>query len=60
MSDITKCTGDGCLFAEDCWRFKAPENPIQQSYFAKPPHKDGKCSYLWLLRQPETDGPDNG
>ena len=35
MPDITKCKNDKCVKHSQCWRFTAPDSPIQQwnSYF---------------------------
>ncbi len=46
MTDITKCTGEGCELKETCYRFTAPTG-MWQSYFMNPPIKDGKCEYQW-------------
>jgi hypothetical protein len=46
MTDITKCTGEGCALKESCYRFTASEG-MYQSYFMNSPIKDGKCEYQW-------------
>ena len=46
MTDITKCTGEGCELKETCYRFTASEG-MYQSYFMNSPIKDGKCEYHW-------------
>ena len=50
--DISKCTGEGCLLKEKCYRFVAEPNPYWQSYMA-PPKKSVKnkdeCNYYWSL-----------
>jgi len=46
MTDITKCTGEGCALNETCYRFTAPAE-MYQSFFMTPPIKDGKCEYYW-------------
>jgi hypothetical protein len=46
MTDITKCTGEGCPLKETCYRFTAPAE-MYQSYFMAPPVKNGKCEYHW-------------
>jgi len=38
MSDITKCTGEGCPMRGTCRRFTDKES-IRQSYFVEPPFK---------------------
>jgi hypothetical protein len=45
MTDITKCTGEGCELKETCYRFTAPTGMLQ-SYFMNPPIKDGKCEKI--------------
>jgi hypothetical protein len=47
MSDITKCSGEGCKMKNDCHRFTAKANEWRQSYFEKPPIKKGKCDFFW-------------
>jgi len=46
MTDITKCTGDGCELKETCYRFTAPMGTYQ-SMFVDVPLKDGECDYYW-------------
>jgi hypothetical protein len=46
MTDITKCTGEGCPLKETCHRFTAPAE-MYQSYFMTPPVLNGKCEYYW-------------
>ena len=46
MTDITKCTGEGCPLKETCYRFTAPAE-MYQSFFMDSPIKDGKCEYYW-------------
>jgi hypothetical protein len=46
MTDITKCTGEGCPLKETCYRFTAPAE-MYQSYFMTPPVLNGKCEYHW-------------
>jgi hypothetical protein len=46
MTDITKCTGEGCELKETCYRFTAPTE-MYQSFFFESPIKDGKCEYQW-------------
>lgn len=47
MSDITKCTGEGCQDKDTCRRYTDPASEHNQSYFAEPPVKDGKCPMYW-------------
>jgi hypothetical protein len=44
MSDIKKCSGEGCPVKGDCKRFLATDGFLQ-SWFLEPPIKDGKCDY---------------
>jgi len=46
MADISKCTGEGCVLKENCYRFTAPSGMLQ-SFFISPPIKDGECDYYW-------------
>ena len=46
MSDITMCSGFGCDFKNDCYRFTANRG-IWQSWFSVVPIKDGKCEMFW-------------
>ena len=52
MTDITKCTGEGCSMKEHCYRFKAPDNDLWQSYFIEAPIKSKglsgeECPHFW-------------
>lgn len=47
MADITMCNGNYCELAQTCYRYKAIPTPHYQSYFIKPPIKDGKCDHYW-------------
>jgi hypothetical protein len=48
MTDITKCSGEGCPLSETCYRFTAVGDPYYQSYFVQPPYKeDTGCSMFW-------------
>jgi hypothetical protein len=47
MTDITKCTGEGCPLKETCYRFTS-ETGMYQSFFFGVPIKNGKCEYHWL------------
>jgi hypothetical protein len=46
MTDITKCTGEGCGLKETCYRFTATTG-MYQSFFFEVPIKNGKCEYYW-------------
>ena len=46
MTDITKCTGEGCALKETCYRFTATTG-MYQSFFFGVPIKNGKCEYYW-------------
>ena len=45
--DITLCPGTNCPYKESCYRFTAKPSEYMQSYFMKPPIKDGKCDMYW-------------
>ena len=51
MPDITMCTGDGCPWKEQCYRHTAAPTPLWQSYFVKPPIKDGRCDHYWEVEE---------
>lgn len=48
MTDITKCSGDGCPVKDLCYRFNAPGSTYQ-SYFMQVPfdHDKLECEHLW-------------
>jgi hypothetical protein len=46
MTDITKCTGEGCPLKETCYRFTATTG-MYQSFFLEVPIRNGKCEYYW-------------
>ncbi len=46
MSDITKCSGDGCPLKTTCYRYTAPTG-MYQSFFVGVPIKNGQCEYYW-------------
>ena len=46
MTDITKCTGEGCALKETCYRFTATTG-MYQSFFVGVPIKNGQCEYYW-------------
>ena len=39
MSDITKCSGEGCPLKEKCVRFISTSNRYRQSFFVEVPGK---------------------
>jgi hypothetical protein len=45
--DITMCPGTNCPYKESCYRFTAKPSDYMQSYFMKPPIKEGKCDMYW-------------
>jgi hypothetical protein len=47
MPDITMCPGTDCPQKEKCYRYTAKPCEYWQSYFMKPPIKDGKCDLYW-------------
>lgn len=49
MSDITKCSGEGCPVKQSCYRFLATPNEFIQSYFSESPYSEGKkdCDHYW-------------
>ena len=51
MSDITKCSGDGCPWKNKCFRFLVPNNPEYQSSFIEIPGKYidevFSCEFIW-------------
>ena len=44
MPDISMCSGFECPLRETCYRYTAKPDE-RQSWFGKPPVKDGKCEY---------------
>ncbi len=60
MSDITKCTGEGCMRKTMCYRFTAKPHEYRQSYFSfVPVEKDGKCKHFWQnTPEEQRDSPD--
>jgi len=46
MTDITKCTGEGCALKQTCYRFIAPMGSYQ-SMFVEVPIRNSKCEYYW-------------
>ena len=47
--DISKCTGEGCLLKDDCFRYTVKADEFYQSFFTEPPFdkETNKCKYLW-------------
>ena len=52
MTDITKCTGEGCEFKNQCYRFTAPMGTYQ-SMFVEVPIKEEGCNYYWPVLSTE-------
>jgi hypothetical protein len=50
MADITMCRGDGCGLKDDCYRYLAKASE-RQSFFVKPPAKNGSCEYYWKVEK---------
>lgn len=50
MPDITLCSGNYCPLAQTCYRYKATPSEYRQSYFTKPPIKNGYCDMYWELK----------
>lgn len=50
MADIAMCTGKGCKFRSNCYRFTAPKG-MRQSYFLDVPIKNSKCLHFWDNKQ---------
>jgi hypothetical protein len=49
MPDITMCEGENCPQKETCYRYTATPSR-RQSYFEKPPFKEGEfipCGFYW-------------
>jgi len=51
MTNIIKCQGTGCPLKIFCKRYLTFDNNLEQSYFAKPPFKDGSCDMFWGEKQ---------
>lgn len=49
MSDILKCMGFDCPLRENCYRFKAPNNDLYQSYLYEPPYNNGTCELFYEI-----------
>jgi len=50
MPDITMCSGQGCPLKDDCTRARAKAG-MYQSFFMKPPIKDGECDHHWPVAE---------
>lgn len=60
MSDITKCTGEGCKKADRCYRVKAKDSEYQ-SYFGKPPFENnGRSCREFIDVNPPEGGKKRG
>jgi len=46
MADISMCSGFECPLRDTCYRYTAKPSE-RQSWFIKPPYKDGKCKEYW-------------
>lgn len=50
MADITKCTGNYCELRETCYRYKAKDNELRQSYFVSLPNTTSyDCDMYWEI-----------
>jgi hypothetical protein len=60
MPDISMCTGERCIRADECYRCTAKPSQYQ-TYFGKPPFevKEGKwgCEYFWKINCPTCGYP---
>jgi hypothetical protein len=49
--DKTKCSGEGCLIKDKCFRFTSKKKSKYQSYFVEPPFKKTEtqfsCDMFW-------------
>ena len=61
MTDISKCTGEGCVLKDHCYRFTAPAGEFMQSYLGTPPinKETGKCELFWPVRGWEANEEKN-
>jgi len=48
MPDISKCSGEGCLDKQNCYRFTAKASEYQLMFMTPPMKEDGVCDYFWL------------
>lgn len=49
MTDITKCTGEGCPRKHDCYRFVAKAGDYQSWFMQHPLQKDGTCDEFYPM-----------
>lgn len=47
MADITMCKGTGCPIKEECHRYTAKADKLDQLYFSESPIEDNKCEMYW-------------
>ena len=47
MTDITKCTGDGCPQRSTCYRYTSPSSDYQSTFLQPPIDEHGKCEMYW-------------
>lgn len=63
MPDISMCKGDECPWKENCVRYMATPEPLNQTYFMHPPYiLDGEsmsCDYYWKLKNITREKPTN-
>lgn len=50
MTDITKCTGDGCPQRATCYRYTSPSSDYQSTFLSPPIDEHGKCEMYWNTR----------
>lgn len=50
MSDLSKCPGEGCPLAENCYRFTAKADPMCQSYILPQINDKGECIMYWPVK----------
>lgn len=52
MSDITKCTGEGCELKDNCYRYTAPSSELWQSWSNFFDYIDEQgCQYYWKVKE---------
>jgi len=53
MTDITKCTGEGCALKQTCYRFTAPMGTYQSMFVEVPIRmmikKEGRKAFMSLI-----------
>lgn len=47
MSDITMCSGVGCVVRSVCYRHTATQDSRNQSWFSEIPGGDDNCPEYW-------------